>query len=78
MHNLKPDTEYKLVSLLLAVPASLQDVEITDGLNDILNNHLVDLEDDPFVVDWIFPNLEDPFSIRKTGKNVVEEGELFS
>ena len=81
MHALKPNTQYKIVSVQLALPASLDDAEITDGLNELLRS--VCAED--FIADWAFkdtkPSAKWPhptdYLMLQTGP-IAEEGCLFS
>jgi hypothetical protein len=81
MHALKPNTEYRIVKVLLVVPNALQEAEITDFLNEMLNGVLDEYETSmrqdagipPTVADWAFPNGGDG-PVFKTGA-IVEEGE---
>ena len=76
MHLLKPNQEYKMVRVELAMPASLDDAEITDGLNELFNHCVVNSEQtgEDFIADWAFP--QPGFPIRKTS-NTPNEGDLF-
>jgi hypothetical protein len=85
MHLLTPTTPYKLVTVTLAVPAELEDSEITDGLNGLLNETIENYQDDgisvPLVADWGFPGPTTPpngsaFPIRVTSQDPAE-GEVF-
>ncbi len=67
MHALKANTEYKIVTIELAMPANLTYDEIADGLNEILRENC----DEKFIADWRFP-----FHNVWIGPN-PEEGEVF-
>jgi hypothetical protein len=72
MHAYEPNSEYKLVPVLLAIPAELSDAEITDGLNDLLNREV----SADFIADWQFPERNETYSIGIVGDD-PEEGEAF-
>ena len=71
MHAILPNTAYKLVNIQVAVPAGLDDAEITDGLNDMLN----DACQEDWIVDWQFPTGTQFFVAQSS--EVPEEGELW-
>ncbi len=72
MHNLKPKTKYNIVTIQLAVPASIPISEVCDGLNEMLYNGLR-------AADAVFDDFQheiNPTAV-KTGKS-PEEGDLFA
>jgi hypothetical protein len=79
MEYLKPNTNYKIVSIRLACPESIDDGELTDGLNEMLRNAMSfgdcvfdDYAIDNFSIEGVFTG-----NIKTTDSN-PEEGELFN
>jgi len=70
MHALQPNTEYQIVHVQLAMPASLDDAEVTDGLNEMFRAACTD----DFIADWSFPS--DTKRIFKTD-DAPQEGDPF-
>ena len=66
-----------MVTVEFAISATLGDAEITDGLDEMLNQHLLDTKMDPFIVDWMFPKNPHGYKVKRTNKDIVEQGELF-
>ena len=54
MHNLIPNTKYKIVTIQVAVKADLGDAEITDGLNEMIRPICAA---DGMIADWQFLNV---------------------
>lgn len=73
MHNLQPNTEYKIVTVNIAVPSSLEGCEIFDGLNEMLNDSL----SGDLVVDWSYTSESlKQIPLRSTDAD-PHEGDLF-
>jgi len=75
MHTIKPNTNYRIVTIHVAVPESLGD-EFTDGMNDMLNGCLMNTEQtgEEFIADWQYKDEE----IVATSSSDPVEGELFN
>ena len=74
MNDLKPNTQYKIVTVQLAIPASINDDEITDGLNEMIRATIVRNGTEPnevFIADYIYPFTEQ-FPTVSTNHDVGE------
>lgn len=85
MHNLKPKTAYKIVTVRIAAPASLSDAEITDGINEMMNSTMDAFpapDGNGVIADYCIeprarpPGFDHDFPVKRTSKH-AEEGELF-
>ena len=72
MHNLRPLTDYKIVTIQIAAIAELDDAEITDGLNEMLRACCKTGEG--IVDDWQFVPTSNPIH---RSSDTPEESELF-
>lgn len=70
MHALIPNKKYKLVRLELAYNGNESDVDIIDGVNEMLRPFI----EAAFLADWRFVTVD--FEERTTGSD-PQEGELF-
>ncbi len=70
--HLEPDTKYKLVPIVLAIPETVSESDIADGLNEMLR---AAASEDIFVADYTLHGLKN-LQI-KTTTSQPEEGELF-
>jgi hypothetical protein len=75
--KVKPNTSYKLVKLLIAVPASLNNKTIVQLLDEAL--HGIRYDHKPVVVEWQYPELDlaGDFDVVTTDDNPDAE-ELFN
>ena len=73
MHVLKPNTQYKLVTLTLACPVEITEAGMADGINEMLNEGLIFHGSNCGYADWQI-DFSGPV---KTTDNSPEEGVLF-
>lgn len=71
MHNLKPNTKYKLISVTMAIPLEIGEAGMADGINEMLRESMMDYPD--FLGDY---NIDFSGDVRETDGD-PEEGELF-
>ncbi len=71
MHSLQPKTAYKLITVQIAVPASLSEAEMADGINETLGD-AVDGQGETMFADW---SIDFSGPTRTTDAN-PEEGDL--
>jgi hypothetical protein len=78
MHNIKPGTKYRLVTLVVAVPESLYtDSSYTDSVSTLMDTAMFESDgSDGFVADWMYTEPRQDHPAVVTG-DTVEEGELF-
>jgi hypothetical protein len=73
MRNLKPHTDYILVTVTLACPMSITEAGMADGINEMLNGDLADYPDNCAYADW---TIDFAGPVRHTSAD-PEEGEIF-
>jgi hypothetical protein len=78
MHDIFPNAKYAIVTVHLACPIGEDgDAGITDGLNDMFRQHIVDMPDDvpALIADWEFIGVGKLPMVMSSDN--PEEGELF-
>ena len=75
MHALKPNTDYRIMNILVAIPASVDLDEVHDGLNEMIRAAC----SDDFIADWSFVLPKTPVTTNAPVRSSPDpqEGELF-
>lgn len=81
MHNMKPNTDYVVVQIQVAVkPEDLESGAFYDGMSCIMDTAMFEEdESDGVIADWAYTELDEAKRVTKsyrTGDD-LEEGEIF-
>lgn len=79
MHNIKPNTTYKIITLQLAVPATMNPSEVADGISEMMTHSMS--SHDAVYDDWAYTEVV-PLEGSLPGREIVsdeapQEGEIF-